>query len=236
MSANLTNWLENCEMVVKGTNSILQYLDEEANDQLIRLLTNTTWNASQWVQDEAERITKSATQYLKFDFIVGLQNNYDTSMLLFEKTTGLLRSDMLIHQQSGFHADSRTGASADHKYKSKEAQMARKAWGIGTSVGKEIEARLERGVHHYYRVLYELGEKIHQQQVKKFLGNADEVAQEVELYKNQSASFDKCYRKKIQLSGPGNPCLIRGLSFAALARAQCTANLNLTNSGTLNES
>ena len=98
---------------------------------------------------------------LEEDFIVGLQTDFDTSLLLFEKALGLSRSDVLYSKDS----------MLSHSFKGKWAKMVDADWS-GPQRRREILAFLEKrgSPIRYHNLLFERGVEVYNKQVAALLG------------------------------------------------------------------
>lgn len=206
-------WRSHCEMVWTGMDSLLDYLDRDANEALMLLLQNAQGQPEE-VHKQALLIIDNVTNVLS-NFTVGLQKSLDASLLMFEQVIGWPRHNTLY----------RVDPSVSHSYSDDAAaQAAFKSWGEGTPIEDEIKAKLRRGPYYYHELLYERGVQIHERQLHQILGPQEKVDAAVHEFKRQNKAFASCMKSTIKDHVPS--CLYRGLRLNADARPHC-ANIAL---------
>lgn len=197
-------WRAQCEFVQTGQDSLLDYLDHDANTRLRLLLAQGGTD----VHEKAMEIVDHASKLLE-TFVVGLQEEFDASMLLFERAIGWSRDDSLYMKHT---------ANAHSEYhKSHAAMVAYNSWGIWSPKGDEITNKLKRGVYLYHEILYNRGLEIHRKQIQSMLGTESRVASAVRKYRKQVDLFSTCMRKESRF----NVCAYRGLLSHTQARPRC---------------
>lgn len=198
-------WRDKCEFMQTGQDSILDYLDPHANEKMRKLFLTQP----QDLHTQAMAIIDDVAQRLEKDFIVGVQEDFDTSMLLFEYVLGWNRTDSLYMKD-----DPNT-----HHYVNPEVEKARSSWDAGKP---QILDRLRRGPFRYHEILYQRGAEIHRKQVKKMLGSETQVKAAVSLYQKQNTKFTSCSHKICNgCLLRRNACVFKGLSLHTNFRPTC---------------
>ena len=108
---NTELWLARCPMAANGDGSILEYLDMAAHFRLQAMLERSRQvagvgrgAASPLPETEVAAVLARPLRRLEGDFIVGMQADFDLSLLLFESALGLRRSDgKSVIRISGFY-------------------------------------------------------------------------------------------------------------------------------------
>lgn len=195
-------WRARCEFLQSGQDSILDYLDPAAQEQMRHLFLTQPSN----LHTQAMAIIDRVSQRLEQEFVVGIQEEFDTSMLLFESVLGWNRTDSLYD----------AGNPNAHRYKDAHVEKARASWHIGLPQGAQILEKLRRGPYFYHEILYQRGVKVHKRQVRETLGSGSHVAAAVSLFRKQVDVFSRCSHKI-----EWNPCETLGLSLHTQMRPQC---------------
>jgi hypothetical protein len=202
-------WRANCPLVRSGEDSILDYLNEEANKELLQLFAQTGSNYDRDRDLQASAIIEKVVKMLEDDFVVGLQEEYDASMLLFEAALGWNRSDTLYSK-----------AQESHIYKGPEADKAHASWLNGTDLRQDIIDEFNRGPYYYYNMLYQRGVEVHKKQLRQMLGSESEVAAAVDLYGRQNSAYSYCL-SQCWSCVDSNSCGIYGLAVHVKQRPIC---------------
>lgn len=218
LAADGDAWRAGCEFVQTGEDSLLDYLDHDANECLRLLLLE---RPRRDVHKEAMAIIEKVGQQLE-TFVVGLQEDFDGSMLLFEQAIGWSRDDTLYEKHDpNAHIYSKNAA----------AQAAVASWGFGTPRGEEIKTKLRRGAYFYHELLYQKGVEIHRKQMQERIGSNVVVESALLTYRAQLDVFTAClHSQRTQASDgtprpvlgqPWNVCEYRGLVSFAKGRPEC---------------
>jgi hypothetical protein len=170
-------WRAGCKNLMSGRDSFLDYLDEGAFQELKALLEQPQEN----VHTQAMAVIDRTTKHLE-TFIIGLQEDYAASMLMFQHALGWSRGDIL-HLDDDGHA---------HRFNSPEAQKAKESWGFGTQDGEEILEQLRGGIFFYIELLYKRVVALHQKQLRQIVGDQTTVHKEVEIYRKQRQRYSEC--------------------------------------------
>mmetsp|Transcript_108540 Transcript_108540/g.188483 ORF Transcript_108540/g.188483 Transcript_108540/m.188483 type:complete len:430 (+) Transcript_108540:112-1401(+) len=195
-------WRNKCEFVQTGQDSLLDYLDHNANEKLKLLLKEPR----EKVHSQAMAIIDNVTKQLE-TFTIGLQEDFDASMVLFQEAMGFSREDMLYTQHM----------KSSHEYHGAPFKAALESWGFGTPRGDAIVEKFRQGAYFYHELLYQRGVEIHKKQMRELLGSKAEVDAEVEKYRRQLKSFTKCVVKRVD----ENICTRVGLLQHVKARSHC---------------
>jgi hypothetical protein len=234
LAADGDAWRSKCEFVQTGRDSILDYLDGDANEQLLKLFSMKL--PPQELSRRALPIIDNAAKLLEDEFVVGLQENYDASMLLFESALEWDRADILYDNSTITHHYSLLEVTSEQDTpvveNSPAVQKAIASWHTGTPEGEQIIEELNRGPYYYYTLLYKRGVEINKRQVSKMLGDDSAVAAEVEAYRKQNEAFLTCTDKIHFTQGWGEDltCTVRGLSQHVEARKSCSREAQSTTS------
>jgi len=205
-------WRAQCEFVQTGQDSLLDYLDHDANEQLRLLLAKPRGDvlslAARQVHEEAMSIVNKVAERLE-TFVVGLQEDFDASMLLFEKAIGWSREDTLYAKHD----------PNSHSYhNSRAAEEAKLSWGFDTPREDEIVEKLRRGPYRYHELLYQKGMEIHQKQMRQMLGSKAALDSALITYRAELTAFTSCIHEVL---GQRNVCEYQGLVSYSKARPHC---------------
>jgi uncharacterized membrane protein YgcG len=201
-------------MATSGDGSILQYLDPNGHACLQALLTRAKRTLQHPAPLAAAACLRVASERLEHEFVVGLQTQFDASLLLFGAALRWDRADLLYSAASMVKHDTRTHPLAkklDAEWTLRPEQI------LGT-----LRARFSP--LDYHQRLFEQGVRVFERQLAQFLGPPSEVAAQVATYQAQNAKFTACY-ERVRSSTHFNTCDHGGLAGAAAARRTCTAAL-----------
>jgi len=213
LAADGDAWRAKCARMHNGLDSLLDYLDHDANTRLTELFARQPKD----LHEQAMAITNKASLLLE-DFVVGVQEEFDGSMLLFEHALKWSREDSLYvnHDVNSHQLSKKTTSKA-----------ALASWGIGTSREDEIINKLRLGPYRYHEILYERGLALHKKQMRETIGTKADIDSAVQSYRAQKDTFTTCMHRTL-LALPTtyknllpNVCTHFGLQRYAEARPHC---------------
>jgi hypothetical protein len=238
-------WRRNCSFVTDGRDSILGYLDPQAQIQLNEIVakmkhlkdslaeSHVQYTAqlmsvsdqqqqgkaalSHFADEHAElhrqavSVIDKVAQMLESEFAVGIQEDYDASMLLFENVIGWDRPDALYY----------THDINSHKKNVTlpEARKAADSWQLASPGREKLLEELGQGIYLYYDMLYKKAVAIHKKQLQARLGDSSEVETAVKLYREQNDRFSRCIDGFAHYLG--NSCDLRGIKRYTSLRPFC---------------
>jgi len=206
-------WLTKCPMASVGDSSIHSYLDPDGHAALSQLLHEARKTLTQPNPKLVANSLTLALSRLDHEFAVGLQSSYEASVLLFEAALGWDRVDTVYSLDS----------MVLHAYDRKDPFVVRleAEW---LARKDDIPAVLKQRFSpvEYDNLLFEHGEKVHAEQLQRYVGDADEVERQVLKFKSQNKKFTVCYENQRRNRGNFNTCTQAGLQEAATARRLCT--------------
>jgi len=201
-------------MATSGDGSILQYLDPPGHNCLQRLLARAKQTLQHPNPSAAASCMRVASDRLEHEFVVGLQTQFDTSLLLFGAALQWDRADLLYSASSMVMHDTRSHPLAkklDNEWATRASQI------IGT-----MRARF--APLDYHQRLFDQGVRVFERQVVHYLGAPSEVASQLATYKEQNTKFTACY-ERVRSRMKFNTCSQWGLTSASAARRSCTSAL-----------
>ena len=225
LAHNTELWLARCPMANAGDGSILEYLDIRAHFKLKAMLQEArrvssvngdNGIAAPLAQKVVAEVLSRPLHRLEHAFVVGMQADFDLSLLLFQEALGLGREDILY---------SKTSMVSHDLHKSKWAQMVDDDWN-GALRRKQISDFLERrgSPIRYHNMLFEKGLEVYNRQVKLYLGDGKQVASALAAFKAQLTSFTTCYERQ-RSQTRFRTCSSEGLALANRARFACTKDI-----------